>query len=273
MKLLRQGSRGPQVVRWQEFLIGQALYNGAADGIFGPLTARATRAFQRRVNEARWALGEPPIAVDGIAGNATLGSAMALGFKLVRGGTGKNSAAWPPKPKFKWLSYAERSRVFGHISFKPSPTRSNRELIVIINNWVSDNLVSRVVPQLKGIRGAPKSGRVFVHKLVADPLCELMQTLEDKYLLEQVRSYDGLWCARLVRGGTHLSSHSFAAALDLNYLWNRLGTRGALVGEVGSMREIAAVANKQGWWWGGHGWGPGSRTDPMHIEYVGGGKL
>jgi len=65
MRVLRKGSRGRDVQRWQRFLIRRGLLRGRADGIFGPLTAAATIAFQRRNG----------LTADGIAGPATLGRA------------------------------------------------------------------------------------------------------------------------------------------------------------------------------------------------------
>ena len=47
IRLLRQGSRGPQVKNVQTLLLAQGFDCGAADGIFGPLTAGALRSFQR----------------------------------------------------------------------------------------------------------------------------------------------------------------------------------------------------------------------------------
>ena len=65
MRVLRKGSRGRDVRRWQQFLIRRGLLRGRADGIFGPLTEAATIAFQRRNG----------LTADGIAGPATLGRA------------------------------------------------------------------------------------------------------------------------------------------------------------------------------------------------------
>lgn len=60
--LLKVGSRGQAVVEWQRLLIGASLLpTGADDGVFGPNTDAATRAFQR-------ALG---VTADGVVGPAT----------------------------------------------------------------------------------------------------------------------------------------------------------------------------------------------------------
>jgi peptidoglycan hydrolase-like protein with peptidoglycan-binding domain len=72
--MLRRGSTGPNVRAWQQFLIGAGhLPAHSDDGIFGPQTQEATRAYQTTE-------GFPPIQIDGIAGPLTLGSAHGAGF-------------------------------------------------------------------------------------------------------------------------------------------------------------------------------------------------
>ncbi len=61
--MLRKGSSGDDVARLQKRLAAAGFDPGAADGIFGPKTDAALRAFQ----EANG------LAVDGIAGPATNG--------------------------------------------------------------------------------------------------------------------------------------------------------------------------------------------------------
>jgi putative chitinase len=61
MEMLRVGTRGRHVRRWQTFLIDRGFLAGRADGIFGPLTRAATIAFQRANG----------VAGDGIVGPRT----------------------------------------------------------------------------------------------------------------------------------------------------------------------------------------------------------
>lgn len=60
--LLKLGSRGPEVEKLQKALIGQGFLSGKADGIFGPVTQAAVKAFQKAKG----------LVVDGIAGPKTL---------------------------------------------------------------------------------------------------------------------------------------------------------------------------------------------------------
>ena len=71
-KMLRLGSEGSDVQRWQNFLIGQGHLRSVADADFGPLTAHATKAFQRSQG----------LTADALVGPATLGKALTAGFDL-----------------------------------------------------------------------------------------------------------------------------------------------------------------------------------------------
>src|SRR5262245_33838700 len=106
MQILRRGSDGEHVRRWQRFLIGQGLLRGPADGLFGPVTEAATKAFQRR-GRAR---------ADGWVGPQTYAAALRHrfdpGFTDPQGG--QRGADWPPPPDFKPLiANGDRQRVFG----------------------------------------------------------------------------------------------------------------------------------------------------------------
>src|SRR4051812_34557495 len=105
MEILRHGSEGPSVIRWQNFLVGQQLIAGGVDGLFGPDTERGTREFQR----------QNAIEQDGAVGPLTYAAALHAGFDLgftdPLGGT--SGADWPPPPVFAPLvSNADRQREF-----------------------------------------------------------------------------------------------------------------------------------------------------------------
>jgi len=74
LRVLRDGHRGSDVQRWQEYLISEDLLAKAADGVFDEATDRATRAFQ--VQEK--------LVVDGRVGEKTLGRARERGMRLLR---------------------------------------------------------------------------------------------------------------------------------------------------------------------------------------------
>lgn len=67
MRVLRSGMHGPAVRRWQQFLVAEGHLDGAVDGIFGPRTERASRAFQQAHG----------LDVDGVVGPGTRQAAAA----------------------------------------------------------------------------------------------------------------------------------------------------------------------------------------------------
>jgi hypothetical protein len=66
-KIIKTGSRGDDVKRWQKFLVWYG-YDLKVDGIFGAMTRRATLDFQK----------DHSIAADGIVGNYTIKKAKAV---------------------------------------------------------------------------------------------------------------------------------------------------------------------------------------------------
>jgi len=64
LPILRKGMTGPAVTRVQETLSARGFYNGAIDGIFGPGTEAAVKAFQSSAQ----------LAADGVVGPATWGA-------------------------------------------------------------------------------------------------------------------------------------------------------------------------------------------------------
>jgi len=265
MRVLQQGLQGSDVRKWQLFLIGQKLNAAPADGDFGPRTHKATIEFQTRHG----------LVADGVVGLKTLGAAMKLGFEAIKlpaptpaasaTNPHESDPAWPPRPAFDpLLTNAQRARVWGAFRFEPAPVEGNRENIRILGSWEDDNIIRVEIPQLRGIVGAPASTWVRFHRRAADQLRQLWGEWERAGLLHLVLAWDGSFNARFVRGSTTvLSNHSFGSAFDINAAWNPLGTRPALAGQRGSVRELVPIANAHGFFWGGHF---RDRADGMHFE-------
>jgi len=253
MQVLKPNSTGAFVKKWQQFLRGQG-YLLDATASFDDTTEKATRAFQKKYQ----------LEVDGKVGNQTFGQAALLGFELVKFIDAEPS--FPALPDFKPLTgAAQRQKRFGPLEFMPAPTAKNPEAIRITNDWETKNLVSIVVPQIIGIPGAPASGKLRAHRLIAKQLLALWAEWENKKLLKFVLRFDGLYNPRFIRGGAAkqiLSNHAFATAFDINAEWNAMGAEPATTGNEGCLFELVPTAHQFGFYWGGHF----SRRDGMHFE-------
>lgn len=252
MKVLKLGTTGALVQRWQIFLRGQG-HSLDVTGSFDDPTDSATRRFQETHG----------LVVDGKVGNRTFGQAGLLGFELTK--NDGSSDGFPSAPDFKPLiGNAARQKLFGPLESEPAPTSKNPEAIRITNDW-ENNLVRVVIPQLIGIPGARADGKVQVHRLVAKQMLGVWKAFADAGLLKMVLSFDGLYSPRYVRGGAAsrvLSNHAFATAFDINYQWNKLGVEPAESGKVGCVYELVPIAHRFGFYWGGHF----RRRDGMHFE-------
>jgi peptidoglycan hydrolase-like protein with peptidoglycan-binding domain len=256
LSALRIGMTGPRVLAWQDFLKGAGFDPGAVDGSFGERTRTATAAFQRKHK----------LGADGVAGRQTLLKAASLKFELIEEPADDNTSSnFPPRPGFAPLvSNAQREAIFGHYDYVPAPTPGNPEGIRILGGWESANMVSVPIPQLRATLGSSAPKSMYFHRLGAKQLQGLWADWEKARLLDRVLSYDGAFNPRFVRGSrTTLSNHAFGNGFDINYAYNKLGQRPALVDEKGSVRELVGIANDRGFWWGGH---YENRKDGMHFE-------
>ena len=80
-------------------------------------------------------------------------------------------------------------------------------------------------------------------------------------------TFDGSCELRLKRGSTkadiaNLSNHAWGTAFDINARWNPRKSVPAMMGDRGCVRELVAIANANGFYWGGHF----STVDGMHFE-------
>jgi len=255
MRVLKLGLKGPDVKKWQIFLIGQGFHPGNADGEFTAETKAATIEFQKHHT----------LDTDGAVGNQTFGTAMRLGFELVADDDdSKKGPNWPAAPDFPSLaSNPARQKVFGKFDFVHKPIPGNPENIVITGNWQMQNITGVVIPQLIGVQGAPHDGKIWFNKQAAPQVEALWAAWQKASLLDRVLTWGGAFVPRFIRGSTSvLSNHSFGTAFDINMAQNGLGVEPARLGQKGCVRELVTIANKHGFYWGGHF----TRRDGMHFE-------
>lgn len=256
MQILRRGSIGPDVERWQNFLRGLiADSHIIVNGDFDSFTEAETKHFQNKKG----------LTPDGVVGPKTLAAALQYGYPLMDDPTSDvDGPSWPPKPAHGSLSPADREKMFGKFAFTPAPTTSNPEGITIIGDWAKKNISTVNIPHLTSIPGFSKSGNVTIHSALSKQFLDLFNAWHSAGLTYLIMTWGGTWAPRFIRGSrTALSNHAWATAFDINVQWNQLGTQPALRGAVGSVRELVGIAYDHGFYWGG--WFP-NRPDGMHFE-------
>ncbi len=227
------------VKSWQARLIslGISLAPYGADGDFGTLTEDKTELIQK------------------IYGLPETGIVTHLEWEATETPFERKTV---PLATFKPLTRDQKQDKFGYIAFKHSPLDINPEHIVITNGWTQDHIIGVKIPQLKSL-GYPTA---YVHKLIAKQLKDFFQALEDEELLHYIKTCEGFWVPRLVRGRNYLSSHAHGTAFDINYRWNQLGANPADWYEEGTVKPLVTVAEHYGFYWGGRF----SRSDGNHFE-------
>jgi hypothetical protein len=118
-------------------------------------------------------------------------------------------------------------------------------------------------PPAPGVAG--RITRQWINKEVIAPFEAVMRELVDTGLIRELKTYDGCWVVRNMRGTSVPSMHSWGVALDFNAKLNPLGVAwGSRAGMFSS--AFLAVWRKHGWTCGADWKVP--RGDAMHFEYT-----
>lgn len=256
MRIIKKDMTGDDVSRWQNFLRGiQPDSVVTVTGKFDDVTLLETKRFQR-ANGLR---------DDGDVGPLTMSAALRLGFHVLEDdGTEETGPNWPARPAFGSISPAQREKLFGKFAYVSTPMQWNPETIKITDSWPAYNIETVFVPQLVGVPGAPKDGKIQFNKQCSTQLVAMFAEWEKAGLKDRILTWGGSWVPRFIRGSrTVLSNHSWGTAFDINVQWNGLGVTPALKGQKGCVRELVQIANENGFYWGGH-WK--DRPDGMHFE-------
>lgn len=100
--------------------------------------------------------------------------------------------------------------------------------------------------------------RIYINKDAKEPLLKALQNLKDNKLENELKTFDGCFNIRDVRGEPGKPScHSFGLAVDLNAKENGLGKTPKL------SKEFVKCFTDAGWTWGGNF----KRLDGMHFSY------
>ena len=134
--------------------------------------------------------------------------------------------------------------------------------------WVSENIISIEVPQLRGKRtpwGEPFSGGLRFHRRAAPALLAAFAEIEQRGLLGDVVSFDGAFVPRTARGRSAvLSPHALGIAIDINAANNPFRRPPLPAGEPGSVLRLVPIFERHGFYWGGRSQQP----DAMQFEFA-----
>lgn len=104
--------------------------------------------------------------------------------------------------------------------------------------------------------------RIFINKDFKDKLFKAFKELEQAGVAGEIKTYDGCYEDRKVRGSDSISLHSWAMAIDFNAKFEKLGQN-----ITHFSKEFVNIMIKNGLFWGGNYAG---RKDPMHFSLYNG---
>lgn len=111
------------------------------------------------------------------------------------------------------------------------------------------------VPEELEIGVIPK--RIYCNKDMVKPLTKAFKALIKSGCVSELKTWDGCFNIRKMRGGNQMSLHSWGVAVDVNAFENGLG------GEPKLTPEFVKCFTDAGFDWGGN-WK--SRKDGMHFQ-------
>ncbi len=183
-----------------------------------------------------------------------------------------NDPNWPPAPaNLRPYTESEKEAVFGRFEYEPDTTSYGGDGIRILGSWENDNIISVPIPQLVGKLFGNRpitQGAIRFHRAGQQALIDLWNDWESAGLLDRVISFQGGFASRYIRRSSGrtprpISNHARGTAFDINGEWNQYGAIPALVGQPGCVRELVEIANRHGFYWGGHF---NRNRDGMHFE-------
>lgn len=117
---------------------------------------------------------------------------------------------------------------------------------------IPDDIAARWVNSSTG----KPTNKIYCNIDIQGPLLQALFNLSRKNLLGGLKTYDGCFYIRDIRGCTgRVSAHSYGIAIDINAEENELGTHGNL------SKDFIVCFTDCGFKWGG----AFDREDPMHF--------
>jgi hypothetical protein len=178
----------------------------------------------------------------------------------------KRNPAPAPQPEATPVHQGEESHSSHERPAKTRAEATKRYGEIKDGKWASQAKWMIMVPVPESLQkhwfvdGDPRTParKIYCNKDIAEPLSHALQNIVARELVDQLKSFDGCFNIRNVRGSTNLSAHAYGLAIDINYETNQLGTKGDMT------PELVACFTDEGFAWGGNF---KSRKDPMHYSF------
>jgi hypothetical protein len=234
---LKKGMHNENIRRLQRRLLELGYDVRAIDGAFGPRTERAVMAFQR----------ERRLSVDGIVGNETWGALFEESPPVAvetLDGPPPYSQCFEIFDDFRLAGWQEQYLVRCDLSAYEDDLRH------LYFGWLDQDDKAFVHSNWFGF---------VCHRLVAPRFQAAFGKIVERNLHASLKTFDGCFSPRFMRGSDTWSTHSWAIAIDLDARWNRFGQTTFQMSE-----EVAQCFEQEGFIWGGRWQG---RPDAMHFQY------
>jgi hypothetical protein len=229
MKAIKKGSKGGAVIELQKKL------GLEADGLFGPATEIAVMKFQ----------AENGLLADGIVGAKTWA-------KLAGEAAPEEPAEVRPASEPPISTRAQALERYGQIKDGKWANQSKWMKYVEIPEEIGENWL------LLGKEDTPTK-RIYCNKDMAEQLLRALQNVKDRELLEELKTFDGCFAIRDVRGVPgSVSTHAYGLAIDINADENGLGKKPKL------SAKFVRCFKDAGFTWGGDF----RRKDGMHFSFA-----
>jgi hypothetical protein len=168
----------------------------------------------------------------------------------------------PPAPVIdsipRVLLQSDLPRVF----HSPPETYLSADWKAWAKRWVVWIDLSPWADQLRHVKGLWSGGKCgfWGNKILQGPINKVFVKLAERDLLHEIITFEGCWCVRPMKGGTRLTVHSWALALDFNAATNPFG------GGCTWSDEFLQTWTECGWETGA-AWDPPG-TDAMHFQWA-----
>lgn len=253
---------------YQSYLKTKGTYTGAVDGIEGANTQKATRDFLNSIKDQ-----VDPSAMSTAAYTTKRLAVNQYRFKELGFYDGKIDGKLGPSTQYAIEQYQNWSRNNESVAVPTQttqwPTYANIESFY---GAPGTNHVTVVLPYPMRLAWDTKTQvtKTVINSRCADSFVRVLENVLKEYGMDEIQKlkldyFGGIYNNRPMRGGTKLSTHAYAAAMDIDPERNSL--------RADSTKATMAKPAYNKWWqcWEAEGWVSLGRTknyDWMHVQAV-----